>query len=130
MKQYISNILLLASAALSTDPQVLTARREGVEKIREAKAEAKELKKSSCARRREIKNLHKQERAAVKAKQKSEFSLLVEEQKLAQQAQAKVIESRKDEMIADLHKVRRDQSEKIARANAYVYPTEAAAAAG
>ncbi len=120
MKQYISNLLQFAADTLSSDPAIQKARREGIAKINAAKADAKELRKRCALQRKEIKNLHKQERQALSAKQKSEFNLLVEEQKLAQAAAATVIDSKKEEMLESLRQVRKDQQEKIAKADNYV----------
>jgi glutamate-1-semialdehyde aminotransferase len=120
MKQYISNLLQFAADTLSSDPAIQQARREGIEKIKSAKANAKELSKRCAEQRKEIKNLHKQERQALSVKQKSEFNLLVEEQKFAQAAAAAVIASKKDEMLVTLRQVRKEQQDKIARADNYV----------
>jgi hypothetical protein len=129
MKQHISNLLQLASAALSADPAIQQARREGIEKIKAAKADAKELSKRCAKQRLEIRNLHKQERCSVSAKQASEYKLLIEEQKLANAAAAAAIAAKKSEMLLALSQVRKDQQEKIAQADSYVV-TESIAPAG
>jgi hypothetical protein len=120
MKAKIALLLQYAADAMSSDPAIQAARKEGLEKIAAAKAEAKELRKRCAEQRQEVRNLHKQERAALEAKQKSEYALLIEEQQLAQTAANSVISSKKEEMLENLRQVRKDQQEKIAKADAYI----------
>jgi hypothetical protein len=129
MKQHISNLLQLASAALSADPAIQQTRREGIEKIKAAKAAAKELSKRCSKQRSELRNLHKQERKALSAKQTSEYKLLIEEQKLENAEAAAVVAAKKSEMLRALSQVRKDQQEKIVQADSYVV-TESIAPAG
>lgn len=120
MKNKLALMFQYAADVMSTDPAIQAARKAGLEKIASAKADAKELRKRCAEQRKEVRNLQKQERTALKAKQATEYKLLVEEQQLALATASQVINSKKEEMLENLRQVRKDQQEKIAKADDYV----------
>lgn len=113
MKQYISNILQYAADVMSSDPAIQQARREGLEKIKAAKAEKKALLEKCRVRKHTMKELQKAERAALCAKQRAELKLLIEENKNVLEQARKAIERLRQSMHLEIQEIRKRQQASV-----------------
>jgi hypothetical protein len=127
LQSVISNFAQDMADAMSTDPDIKAARRDGLEKIKAAKVEAGAQRREAQQQRKLLKLAHKEERRALRNSQGVEFDLLLETQKIAQSNKAEAVTAAKVELREKCRAIRKALAARAGKADAYVELTPPAA---